>query len=105
MLRSELTTSSGLSGPEPTLVVCAAHGGSEPIAEVSILCCVCSWREKCCTGKTSCAVAQRENRFSDRGYVKGMVLLSAGVVVLSEVEQCRFMMASGADRLECHSRG
>ncbi|MGR3618857.1 MAG: hypothetical protein ACU0AX_05105 [Roseovarius sp.] len=44
-------------------------------------------------------------RFSDRGYVKGMVLLSAGVVVLSEVEQCRFMMASGADRLECHSRG
>ncbi|SIS89833.1 hypothetical protein SAMN05421772_1081, partial [Paracoccus saliphilus] len=33
------------------------------------------------------------NRFSDRGDVKGMVLLSAGVLVLSEVRQCRFMMA------------
>jgi len=43
-------------------------------------------------------------QFSDRGFVNGMVLLSAGVVVLSEVGQCRFMMASGTDRLECHSR-
>lgn len=36
---------------------------------------------------------------------RALGLLSAGVVVLSEVRQCCFMMASGADRLECHSRG
>lgn len=53
-------------------------------------------------GMIFCKAGGRQ--FSDRGFVKGMVLLSAGVVVLSKVGQCRFMMASGADRLECHSR-
>ncbi len=60
----------------PTCGCCSAW--VEPIAEVSILCCVCSWREKCCTGKTSCAVAQRENRSfvrtnaSSRGRIQGV---------------------------------